>query len=99
MTNLLHGRSWTFAFIALWLVGSALFVPAASRANVGPATQNNAQMALPPPVPTNLNAIRTGTHVNLTWLYSGPKVKGFYIFHVAAATQPPADWEKGGWSN
>lgn len=74
-------------------------MPVASFANVGPAAQPNVQMALPPPVPTNLSAQRIRAQVSLTWSYSGPKVKGFYIFHVASATQPPADWEKGGWSN
>ena len=99
MKHVSLGKSWTFAFIAAFVIGSLLLAQAATLANVGPATQPNAQMALPPPVPANLNAQRIGSNVSLTWTYTGPKVKGFYIFHVASATQPPADWEKGGWAN
>jgi hypothetical protein len=47
-----------------------------------------------------LTAIRTGPHtVRVNWAFAGTNPKGFYLFHVASATTPPADWETGGWHN
>ena len=47
-----------------------------------------------------LTANRTGPHtVHLSWAFAGINPKGFYLFHVASATTPPADWEQGGWHN
>lgn len=57
-------------------------------------------MALPSSVATGMSARRTGPKtVHLIWMHSGANPKGFYLFHVASATTPPADFLKGGWSN
>src|ERR1017187_1600214 len=47
-----------------------------------------------------LSANRTGSHsVHLSWAFGGSNPQGFYLFHVASASTPPADWESGGWHN
>ena len=60
-----------------------------------------AQLAHPPTLNVSaLTASRTGPHtVRVSWAFAGTNPKGFYLFHVASATTPPADWEQGGWHN
>ena len=97
MRSILRPRDLSFALVfALVLGGAILSGPTTAFANsmtVGPS-----HLALPPSI-TGMSALRSGQNVHLVWTYAGAKVKGFYLFHVAPASVPPADFLVGGWKN